>query len=740
MARNLLSSASVVRRELMSPMAMLFKPGATLWNAADARGVALEDGGAQHARHQAALVVAVLQHGAEVQEAGHAAVHRAGHLVPAGGEEGGRDPDADADRLADGLQEALVLQDREGGGLAVQRVVGEAVPEALLQVPVVRGLQLQPRHLMREGAVLRPPPLLLLLGETGMEVTGGRRVEVLLGPDRAPVTVGRARHVMESGPLGESREDRVAPHLVVLRVVRPPEGVGGAVAPHLHAGARRRLELHGGVDAARALRPTRLGATVLEVGGRLLLHHHVPEAAERRRGGSVFRGRPPPALRLVAPPPLGGPAGAPGAHLVPLDGERARAPPLFWRRRDGVRPGEAQVQPRALDLLHLLRGRVGGVPLARSYLVLDVRVGAAVQLRLGVEVLQQVVGQHVLVLQRRARLVLHGQRLQGGVLRDAGRVRRVLQAALQVALRARPALQAEAARLRRGVRRQRRQRVEVVEAVEALHRRQAAHVAGLRPHRVAGPAVPVGRALAGVQDPPPVARVAVGVAVGVPVGAVAAAMRPDQRRQRVAAAAAALVHHGHARLQAHALHVGERRGRRAAGGRGVLGFQVVVLRRGQREHPPRPRHARHAHAAAAREHPSPRPASVVARLAGAAGGVGGDGVVRVGGAEVVEAAVVAARRHAVVLGALAGAPAGEAGRDAGGAPAAAQVRRAGGAAATVAPVAEQTEHRQLRAAQLAVSGRLRSGHAPLPARVGSWGRRKKKRKRKKRGVNTVLGL
>lgn len=30
MARNLLSSASVVRRELMSPIAMLFRPGATL--------------------------------------------------------------------------------------------------------------------------------------------------------------------------------------------------------------------------------------------------------------------------------------------------------------------------------------------------------------------------------------------------------------------------------------------------------------------------------------------------------------------------------------------------------------------------------------------------------------------------------------------------------------------------------------------------------------------------------------
>ena len=42
-ARNLLSSASVVRRELMSPIAMLFRPGATLWKAADDRGVVRRD-------------------------------------------------------------------------------------------------------------------------------------------------------------------------------------------------------------------------------------------------------------------------------------------------------------------------------------------------------------------------------------------------------------------------------------------------------------------------------------------------------------------------------------------------------------------------------------------------------------------------------------------------------------------------------------------------------------------------
>jgi len=99
--------------------------------------------------------------------------------------------------------------------------------------------------------------------------------------------------------------------------------------------------------------------------------------------------------------------------------------------------------------------------------------------------------------------------------------------------------------------------------------------------------------------------------------------------------------------------------------------------------------------------------------------------------------VVAGRRGAVVLGALAGAPAGEAGRDAGGAPAAAQVGRAGGAAAAVAPLAEQTEHRQLRAAQLGGSRWLRGRHPPLPALIGSWGRRRRK---KKRGMNKVLGL
>lgn len=74
----------------------------------------------------------------------------------------------------------------------------------------------------------------------------------------------------------------------------------------------------------------------------------------------------------------------------------------------------------------------------------------------------------------------------------------------------------------------------------------------------------------------------------------------------------------------------------------------------------------------------------------------------------------------LVLGGLAGAPAGEAGGDARGAPTAAQVGRAGGAAAAVASVSEQVQHGQLGAAQLPVSGRLRSRHPPLSAQTGSW--------------------
>lgn len=107
------------------------------------------------------------------------------------------------------------------------------------------------------------------------------------------------------------------------------------------------------------------------------------------------------------------------------------------------------------------------------------------------------------------------------------------------------------------------------------------------------------------------------------------------------------------------------------------------------------------------------------RLAGPSGGVSGDGVVRVGGAEVMEAAVMAGCRRTLTLGSLAGASTGEAWGNARGAPAAAQVGGAGGASAAVAPISEQIEHCKLGAAQLCMIRWLRSRHPPWPAQTGS---------------------
>lgn len=98
--------------------------------------------------------------------------------------------------------------------------------------------------------------------------------------------------------------------------------------------------------------------------------------------------------------------------------------------------------------------------------------------------------------------------------------------------------------------------------------------------------------------------------------------------------------------------------------------------------------------------------------------------------------MVGGRHRALALGGLAGAAAGEAGGDARGASAAAQIGRAGGAAAAVAPVSEQVEHRQLRAAQLSVSRWLRSRHPPLPAQTGSWGETHRRGNRHEERLNT----